>query len=150
MKILIKVLINLAIVISVFFYYSQVYGMEFKVWKEEEIKTEPVKPIKTLESEITRLSAEYKVDEKLVREIIKCESSMYGNALNENKDENGIVWSVDRGLMQINDYWHKDTMIKLGLDIENEYDSLEYGIMLLAKEGTKHWKASSSCWQHNL
>lgn len=146
MKILLKVLINLAIVIGVFFYYSQVYGMEFNFWKKEEIKIEPVK---TLDSEITRLSVEYKVDEKLVRAIIKCESSMYGSAINHNKID-GIIWSSDWGLMQINDYYHKDTMIKLGLNIENEFDSLEYGIRLLSLQGTSPWSASKACWSKQI
>lgn len=132
--------------------HLEVKGMELSdimFWKSKEVIVEEVKEIKTIDSEITRLSVEYKVDEKLVRAIIKCESSMYGSAINHNKID-GVVWSSDWGLMQINDYYHKDTMLKLGLDIKDEYDSLEYGIMLLANEGTKHWKASESCWKHNV
>ena len=146
MRILVRVLINLAIVIGIFFYYSMTYGMEFRFWKKPEIKIEPVK---TLDSEITRLSTEFKVDEKLVRAIIKCESSMYGSAINHNKID-GVVWSSDWGLMQINDYYHKETMVKLGLNIENEFDSLEYGIRLLSQQGVSPWKASASCWSRKL
>jgi hypothetical protein len=148
MNIIVRVLINLIIVIGIFFYYSQVYGMELKFWKKEEVKV-IVEPIKTLDSEITRLSAEYKVDEKLVRAIIKCESSMYGSAINHNKID-GVVWSSDFGLMQINDYYHEKTMEKLGFDIRNEFDSLKYGIILLSTQGTSPWKASSKCWENEI
>jgi hypothetical protein len=48
--------------------------------------------------------------------------------------------------MQINDYFHKDKMNSMGLDITNRYDSLRYGIMLLAQQGTQPWKASEWCW----
>ena len=102
--------------------------------------------IKTIDSEITRLSTEYKVDEVLVRKIIKCESQMYGTAINRNKRADGTVWSSDWGLMQINDYYHEKYMASIGLDIHDQYDSLEYGIMLLSTGGTKFWNASKYCW----
>jgi hypothetical protein len=102
--------------------------------------------VKTLQSEIIRLSTKYKVDSKLVSKIIKCESSMYSSAINENIGKDGKVWSRDYGLMQVNDYYHEADMKKLGLDIYNGYDSLEYGIILLANKGTKPWSASKFCW----
>lgn len=101
---------------------------------------------KTIDNEITRLSKVYNVDEKLVRAIIKCESRNDSTALNPNINKQGIVWSIDWGSMQINNYFHADSMNKLGLDYFDKYDSLEYGIMLLSTEGTKHWKSSYSCW----
>ena len=103
----------------------------------------------TLDSEITRLSKQYAVNEKKVRAIIKCESQMYGSAVNHNLDSSGKVWSSDFGLLQINDYYHEDAMNKLGLDIHDQFDSLEYGFLLISKQGYKPWTASIGCWQES-
>lgn len=148
-----KYIVYLIIVIITFFLiHLEVKGMELSdimFWKSKEVIVEEVKQIKTIDSEITRLSVEYKVDEKLVRAIIKCESSMYGSAINHNKI-NGVVWSSDFGLMQINDFYHENTMTKLGFDIHNEFDSLKYGIILLSTQGTSPWNASKFCWENEI
>jgi hypothetical protein len=104
---------------------------------------------KTLDSEIDRLSIKYHVASSTVRSIIYCESRMYGSVVNVNY-ENGVAWSEDRSYMQINNYFHKDTMTKLGLDYYNEFDSLEYGIMLLRDQGLTPWKASKGCWSQMI
>jgi soluble lytic murein transglycosylase-like protein len=105
---------------------------------------EPVK--ETVSDLITKYSNEYGVDESLVRKIIGCESSMYGGAINHNRNKDGSIWSTDFGLLQVNDYFHEATMIKLGLDIRNQNDSLKYGIMMLKSQGTSPWNASKKCW----
>ena len=101
---------------------------------------------KTIDTEIIRLTKEYKVDEKLVRAIISCESGKNSKAINPNYNKDGSFWSIDFSLMQINNYFHFTSMEKLGLDYYDEYDSLEYGIILLSTEGTRHWQASRTCW----
>jgi hypothetical protein len=103
-------------------------------------------PIKTIDSEINRLSIKYSVDKKLAMSIINCESQFKGNAVNHNKLDDGTIWSTDKGLWQINDYFHKETMSKLGLDINNQFDSLEYGFILFKSQGVSPWSASSKCW----
>lgn len=103
-------------------------------------------PVKTLNGEINRLSELYKVSSSTVRAVAKCESSLYGSANNKNFDENGNVWSTDFGYLQVNDYFHEQTMAKLGMDIHNEWDSLEYGIRMMSEQGLTPWKASSKCW----
>ena len=110
----------------------------------------PVKTVKTIDSEINRLIIKYSVDKNLVMSIIKCESQFNGNAVNHNKLDNGTIWSTDKGLWQINDYFHKETMKKLGLDIDNQWDSLEYGFILLKSQGTSVWGASKKCWSNKL
>lgn len=102
--------------------------------------------VRTIQSEINKLSVEYKVSSSTISEIVKCESSMYGTAINHNLDKNGKIWSSDYGPLQINDYYHEDRMNKLELDIHNQWDSLEYGIMLFKEQGTKPWSASKKCW----
>lgn len=73
---------------------------------------------------------------------------MYGSAVNYNRLPDGTVWSEDRGPFQINDYFHKQTMESIGLNYYDQYDSLEYGFMLLSSQGVGPWKASARC--HNL
>jgi hypothetical protein len=113
----------------------------------EDIQDEIVE--KTLDSEIDRLSIKYDVASSTVRSIIYCESRMYGSVVNINY-ENGVAWSEDRGYMQINDYFHKDTMTKLGLDYYDQWDSLEYGFILLRDQGLSPWKASKGCWSSRI
>ncbi len=109
----------------------------------EEVK---VAPIKTFDTEITRLANKYGQSESLARRIIKCEAQMYGSAVNENRDSEGLVWSRDWSYFQINDYYHEATARKMGLDIKNGYDNLEYGFYLMSKQGTTPWGASRHCW----
>lgn len=101
---------------------------------------------KTLESEIDRLSIKYNVSSSTVRAVAKCESSLYGQAVNYNRLPDGTVWSIDKGYLQINNYYHEARMNKLGWDWNNEFDSLEYGIMLMSESGLQPWSASSKCW----
>ncbi len=101
---------------------------------------------RTLESEIKKLSEKYQADANLVTRIIQCESKSNPNARGYNRTKEGIVWSTDYGPLQINNFYHQKKMQEMGLNIEAWGDSLEYGIALLAKEGTRHWKASQYCW----
>ena len=104
---------------------------------------------RTLDGEIDRLSIKYNVASSTARAIIYCESRMYGSAVNVNYS-NGVAWSIDSGPFQINDYYHKDTMTRLGLDYYNQWDSLEYGFILLKDQGLSPWKASKGCWSSRI
>jgi hypothetical protein len=104
-----------------------------------------IKPT-TLNSEIDRLSQKYEVSSSTVRAVSKCESQMYGSAINHNRLPDGSIWSSDFGPLQINDYYHEARMTQLGLDIHNQYDSLEYGIMMMKEQGLTPWSASKKCW----
>lgn len=137
-------LIALAIVI-----FTPKIAAHAEVAKNEEVKTVATTSpliIKNLDSEISRLASLYKVDESLAREIIRCESRIYKKATNENLDKNGNIWSKDHGYWQINDYWHEETAKKLGFNIYDEWDNLEYGFILISQQGTSPWSASKGCW----
>jgi hypothetical protein len=96
---------------------------------------------KTLDSEITRLASKYEQDEVLVRAIMKCESSMYPDVNHVNK--NG---TKDVGYFQINTV-HWQRALNLGYDVVNDkWDNLEFGFLLLKEQGTRPWNASKSCW----
>lgn len=105
---------------------------------------------KTLDGEIDRLAIKYEVSSSTIRAVAKCESSLYGNANNKNIDSSGRVWSQDWGYLQVNDYYHEQTMANMGLDIHNEWDSLEYGFMLMKSQGLQPWSASRHCWSKLL
>lgn len=103
--------------------------------------------VKTFDSEVHRLALKYKQNETLARDIIRCEGLMYqtkGN--NKNYDKNGLWWSTDLGWWQINDFYHLASAKKLGFNINNEWDNLEYGFILLSQKGTAPWSASAYCW----
>jgi hypothetical protein len=125
-----------------------VWGYSFTKTEEFIIASEP--EIKTLDSEIDRLSIKYNVSSSTVRAVIKCESSMYGSAINYNRNADGSIWSTDYGWLQVNDYYHGSDMQKLGLEITNEWDSLEYGFMLMQNKGLAPWSASKHCWINKI
>ena len=102
--------------------------------------------IKTLNSEVNRLSIKYEVSSSTALAIIKCESAMLPHAVHHNLDSTGKEWSFDFSFFQINSYYHLDTMSKLGLNFYDEWDSLEYGFILLKKNGLNDWTASKWCW----
>jgi hypothetical protein len=138
--------------LSIFAYVIYLFlliSLSFIILQPHLAVADPVVEVKTLDSEINRLSTEYKlneVDKKLIVSIINCESTMYGSAVNHNRLKDGTIWSSDFGPFQINDYYHAKTMTTLGLDIYDQFDSLEYGFMLFKSQGTKPWKASMGCW----
>ena len=105
---------------------------------------EIVEPVKTLDSEIDRLSLKYFISSSTVRAIARCESSMYGSAINHNT--NG---TVDKGYLQINSV-HYENMAQLGLSSDDEWDLLEFGFLLMSKQGLQPWSASRHCWKDKI
>jgi hypothetical protein len=145
-------IIILCLILGLFFYKTAEAGIIDWLLggvRIVEVKAEVAEP-KTLDSEIDRLAIKYGVSSSTAREIIKCESSMYSEAVNHNRLSDGTIWSSDRFHFQINDYYHEATMKRLGLDYYNQWDSLEYGFILLKEQGTKPWKASQKCWQSKI
>jgi hypothetical protein len=113
---------------------------------EETEEETPGQTVLTLDNHIEAEAARFGVSLWLAREIMRCESSHYGGAVNYNRRPDGTIWSTDVGMWQINNYYHEATATSMGLDIYNEYDNVTYGFWLLANEGTHHWKASAYCW----
>jgi hypothetical protein len=118
------------------------YTPNWEDYEIEEIKEEVI--IKTLDTEIDRLSIKYSVASSTVRAIARCESAMYGNAINHNK--NG---TIDKGYLQINSI-HYGRMTELGLSSESEWNLLEFGFMLMAEQGLQPWSASKHCWSSKI
>lgn len=101
---------------------------------------------KDLLETVSTLAEKYNQDKDLALAIIKCEGQAYKSIGNNKNYKNGQVWSTDIGWWQINDYYHEKSAQKLGLDIYNEIDNLEYGFVLLKEQGTQPWSASKDCW----
>lgn len=109
------------------------------------------KPIKLIKVEgdttpeimeaISRYARLYKVDETLMKKIIRCESRFKIKARNTE-----AVVGVDVGLGQINTFYHDKEMKRMGLDIRNVTDNIEYMAYLMAKNGTSDYQASKHCW----
>jgi hypothetical protein len=87
----------------------------------------------------------YFSDVPVLVEVAKCESRF------RQHDENGEVLrgeknSSDRGVMQINEYFHNENSQKLGFDILTLEGNTAYARYLLGKYGLKPWKSSGKCW----
>jgi hypothetical protein len=87
----------------------------------------------------------YFSDIPIMIEIAKCESQF------RQHDKNGEVLrgeknDLDRGVMQINEYFHNENSNKLGYDILTIEGNTAYARYLFEKYGVKPWISSSKCW----
>jgi hypothetical protein len=87
----------------------------------------------------------YFSDIPVMIEIAKCESrfrqhDVSGDVLRGEKND------LDRGVMQINEYFHNDNSEKLGYDIMTIEGNTAYARYLFDKYGVKPWLSSSRCW----
>lgn len=87
----------------------------------------------------------YFSDIPVMAEVARCESGFRqhdksGNILS------GIENSSDKGVMQVNEYYHKELSEKLGYDITTIEGNTAYARFLFEKQGLRPWKSSSPCW----
>lgn len=87
----------------------------------------------------------YFSDIPVMIEIARCESRF------RQHDANGEVLrgeqnSLDRGVMQINEFYHDENSAKLGYDILTLEGNTSYARHLFEKYGVKPWKSSAKCW----
>ncbi len=110
----------------------------------KEVRAEDYQPI-TDSKNIERFINDYFADIPILAEIAKCESRYrhYNSNGNILKGEEN---SSDRGVMQINLFYHAKTAEKLGLDIHDLDDNVKYARYLYEKQGAKPWLSSSACW----
>lgn len=87
----------------------------------------------------------YFSDIPVMVEIAKCESRF--RQYDKNGDVlRGEVNNLDRGVMQINEYYHNEDSEKLGFDILTLEGNTAYARYLFEKYGVKPWSSSSRCW----
>jgi hypothetical protein len=87
----------------------------------------------------------YFSDIPVMVEIARCESRFrhYGSDGNVLRGEEN---SLDRGVMQINEFYHEATSSKLGYDIRTLEGNTSYARVLFEKYGVRPWVSSSKCW----
>ncbi len=110
----------------------------------KEVRSEDYLPVTNSEN-IEKFVKAYFADIPLMARIAKCESR------NRHFDKNGGVLRgektpLDRGVMQINLYFHTDKASELGLDLHDLDDNVAYARYLYEKYGAKPWMSSSACW----
>lgn len=84
-------------------------------------------------------------DTPILVEIARCEST-FSQFDKDGKVIRGIVNNKDVGVMQINEKYHLETAISLGLDIHTIEGNVDYAKHLYEREGARPWKASQPCW----
>lgn len=98
-----------------------------------------------IDAAIDVLAPSYGLSPSLVKKISQCEDQ--GDPYSTHANKHGdVVWSTDIGPLQINDYYHKAEMKKLGLNINKPIDNLKFGLSMMETEGTVPWKWSEPCW----
>jgi hypothetical protein len=97
---------------------------------------------------VERFVNDYFADIPIMAKVAKCESRyrQYKNGEVLQGEQN----SLDRGVMQINLYYHGQTAAEMGLDIHDIDDNVAYARYLYEKQGVKPWISSSPCWNKYL
>lgn len=101
------------------------------------------------QQELENKAKEYFKKEPVLVEVARCESS-FRHLDEKGEILRGKVNKGDLGLMQINEYYHNDKAVELGLDLKTLEGNMAYAKYLYDKQGLKPWKASSKCWSANL
>jgi len=88
---------------------------------------------------------DYFADTPLLGRIAWCESKL--KHFNEDGSVlRGEITPKDVGIMQINEYYHKDTAERLGINIYTLEGNMAYAKWLYGREGSTPWAPSSKCW----
>jgi len=110
----------------------------------KEVKSEDYQPTSDSKN-VERFVEDYFADIPIMSKIAYCESR------NRHLDKKGDILKgeitpLDRGVMQVNLYYHEETARKMGLDLHNIDDNVAYARYLYEKSGAKPWMSSSHCW----
>ncbi len=89
---------------------------------------------------------EYFKDDPLLVNIARCESH-FRQYLSDGSIHRGRANSRDVGIMQINEKYHLDRALDLGIDIYSIEGNLAYAKFLFDKQGSQPWSASAPCWK---
>lgn len=79
--------------------------------------------------------------------IAQCESGI-------KQKINGVIVrnpvTPDVGVFQVNQDYHKESSLSMGLNVYELKDNVTYAKYLFDKNGTKDWNASKHCWSKLL
>jgi len=90
------------------------------------------------------VKAQY-ADEPILVDIARCEST-YRQFDKSGNILRGEVNSADVGVMQINEKYHADEAVKLGLNIYTTEGNVAFAKYLYKKYGGDPWSSSEGCW----
>lgn len=96
---------------------------------------------KAIEAYVRKVDA----DEPLLIDIARCEST-FRQFDKSGQVLRGVVNPGDVGVMQINEKYHADEAVKMGLNIYTVEGNVAFGRYLYDKYGAQPWGASSPCW----
>lgn len=82
-------------------------------------------------------------------EVARCESH-WQQFNSEGEVLKGRVNSKDVGIFQINERYHLDKSIELGLDIYTVEGNIKYAAYLYKTQGLQPWSASRPCWSQHV
>ena len=84
-------------------------------------------------------------DEPILIDIARCESH-YRQFDREGHILRGKANDADVGVMQINEKYHAEKAVELGINIYTLEGNVEFAKYLYDTFGARPWKASSKCW----
>jgi hypothetical protein len=96
-------------------------------------------------TDIEKYVRSYFAKTPILAEVAKCESR-FKQFKKDGSVLRGILTPADVGVMQINEYYHKTTADKLGIDLHTLEGNLKYAEYLYKRSGTQPWSASQYCW----
>lgn len=107
---------------------------------DEEIQTKSVEKVPVLDNTL--------------KPVCACESSYEGGASGtpQQFEKDGVtvrygrVNPADRGMCQINATIHRDSALKLGMDIETTEGNIKFANYLYKTQGLSPWAWSKPCW----
>ena len=109
---------------------------------QKKSEMEKVEKVLTVEEYVRK----YFSDIPILVEVARCESQF-----RQHDKEGGILRgeqnSLDRGVMQINEYYHGEDSKKLGYDILTLEGNTAYARYIYEKYGVQPWQSSSPCWK---
>lgn len=91
----------------------------------------------------------YFSDIPIMIEVAKCESRFRQYDANGNVLRGEINY-LDRGVMQINQFYHEDNSGKLGYDLLTIEGNTAYARHLYEMYGLRPWKSSAPCWAKTI
>jgi hypothetical protein len=115
------------------------------VTEPKDTRSEDYLPL-TDSKNIERFINDYFADIPIMTKIAKCESRYRHIDVRTGDVLRGVENSLDRGVMQVNLYYHERAARSLGLDLHNIDDNVAYARHLYEKQGTRPWNSSSPCW----
>ena len=117
----------------------KILGLKIKILELR--RKNSLKEEETIEELIRRIAKEEKVDPDLAVRVALCESNLDPKAWNSTS-----YTGADRGLYQINSYWHPEVSDEQALDPEF---STRFFCKAVKNGHLNWWNASRHCWERS-